>query len=341
MSDDELADKFRECAAWGRLPKPNAEKMVDLVFNLEKLKSIRELTRLLAIGAARARAEPQSQARHTKSRNHAHVKTTHHRPHARRRDRHRPGDQRQSCSPPARLNDQANVVVIGDRARARSRHPGRRRQAALHAPTRASTTSASRASDLPLRRPRQHRSRRASSAARLRAESGQAHRRHAEAHDRPRARGQARRHLLCTAQQGRHAPGRLEVPRRAPDVREAHRPQRLLRRDERDQGVQHLPRDLPRRAARGGQHDHARAHHRARYSSPHDTLRAAGHAKPRIGVAALNPHNGENGLFGDEEIRIIRPTVEKLRAAGHRLHRPDLVRRDLPQGAAAANSTAS
>jgi 4-hydroxythreonine-4-phosphate dehydrogenase len=48
----------------------------------------------------------------------------------------------------------------------------------------------------------------------------------------------------------------------------------------------------------------------------HDTLRAAGHASPRIGVAALNPHNGENGLFGDEEIRIIRPTVERMRAKG-------------------------
>jgi 4-hydroxy-L-threonine phosphate dehydrogenase PdxA len=47
-----------------------------------------------------------------------------------------------------------------------------------------------------------------------------------------------------------------------------------------------------------------------------DTLRAAGHVKPRLGVAALNPHNGENGLFGDEEIRIIRPTVERLRSAG-------------------------
>lgn len=46
------------------------------------------------------------------------------------------------------------------------------------------------------------------------------------------------------------------------------------------------------------------------------TLRAMGHERPRIGVAALNPHGGENGLFGDEEIRIIRPTVEKLRAAG-------------------------
>ena len=33
-------------------------------------------------------------------------------------------------------------------------------------------------------------------------------------------------------------------------------------------------------------------------------------------MAALNPHGGENGLFGDEEIKIIRPTLEKLRAAG-------------------------
>ena len=47
-----------------------------------------------------------------------------------------------------------------------------------------------------------------------------------------------------------------------------------------------------------------------------ETLRSAGHKSPRIGVAALNPHNGENGLFGDEEIRIIRPTVDKLRAEG-------------------------
>jgi len=47
-----------------------------------------------------------------------------------------------------------------------------------------------------------------------------------------------------------------------------------------------------------------------------NTLRAAGHEAPRIAVAALNPHSGENGLFGDEEIRIIRPTVEKLRSRG-------------------------
>jgi len=45
-------------------------------------------------------------------------------------------------------------------------------------------------------------------------------------------------------------------------------------------------------------------------------LRSLGHERPRIGVAALNPHGGEHGLFGDEEIRIIRPAVERIRAAG-------------------------
>ena len=37
---------------------------------------------------------------------------------------------------------------------------------------------------------------------------------------------------------------------------------------------------------------------------------------PRIAVAALNPHGGEGGLFGDEELRLIRPAVERLAAAG-------------------------
>jgi 2-methylcitrate dehydratase PrpD len=60
MSDEELAAKFRECAGWGKLPKADAEKVIDLVFNLEKLKSIRELTRLLAIGTE---SRPISQAR--------------------------------------------------------------------------------------------------------------------------------------------------------------------------------------------------------------------------------------------------------------------------------------
>lgn len=37
---------------------------------------------------------------------------------------------------------------------------------------------------------------------------------------------------------------------------------------------------------------------------------------PRIAVAALNPHAGEAGLFGDEEPRIIVPAVEQARGEG-------------------------
>ncbi len=41
-----------------------------------------------------------------------------------------------------------------------------------------------------------------------------------------------------------------------------------------------------------------------------------GIAKPRLAVAGLNPHAGEAGDMGDEEIRIIAPAIEKLRARG-------------------------
>ena len=44
--------------------------------------------------------------------------------------------------------------------------------------------------------------------------------------------------------------------------------------------------------------------------------------RPRIGVCSLNPHGGEGGLFGDEELRIIRPAVEKGLAEGLRLEGP-------------------
>lgn len=48
----------------------------------------------------------------------------------------------------------------------------------------------------------------------------------------------------------------------------------------------------------------------------HDGGRALGFAAPRVAVAGLNPHAGEGGLFGDEEIRIIRPAIEAARAEG-------------------------
>jgi 4-hydroxythreonine-4-phosphate dehydrogenase len=39
-------------------------------------------------------------------------------------------------------------------------------------------------------------------------------------------------------------------------------------------------------------------------------------ARPRIAVAALNPHAGEKGIFGDEEIRIIGPAVQLAKRKG-------------------------
>ena len=43
------------------------------------------------------------------------------------------------------------------------------------------------------------------------------------------------------------------------------------------------------------------------------TLRRSGLSRPRLSVAALNPHAGDNGNFGMEEIEVITPTVETLR----------------------------
>lgn len=54
-----------------------------------------------------------------------------------------------------------------------------------------------------------------------------------------------------------------------------------------------------------------------------ETLRIAhaaaarwGQAAPRIAVAGLNPHAGEGGLFGDEELRSIAPAIARARAEG-------------------------
>lgn len=44
----------------------------------------------------------------------------------------------------------------------------------------------------------------------------------------------------------------------------------------------------------------------------HNTLAMAGFERPRIVVAAYNPHAGEGGIMGREEIDIIRPAVERM-----------------------------
>ena len=48
----------------------------------------------------------------------------------------------------------------------------------------------------------------------------------------------------------------------------------------------------------------------------HATLIRAGFAQPRIGVAALNPHGGDEGLCGREEIDIIGPAVQRAQSEG-------------------------
>lgn len=46
------------------------------------------------------------------------------------------------------------------------------------------------------------------------------------------------------------------------------------------------------------------------------SLRSLGIAAPRIALAGLNPHAGENGLLGREDQDILRPAVEFVRASG-------------------------
>ncbi|MEM6506221.1 MAG: 4-hydroxythreonine-4-phosphate dehydrogenase PdxA [Planctomycetota bacterium] len=48
----------------------------------------------------------------------------------------------------------------------------------------------------------------------------------------------------------------------------------------------------------------------------HDAMQQLGIASPRIAVCGLNPHAGEDGLFGDEETRLIRPAIEVANKAG-------------------------
>ena len=45
-------------------------------------------------------------------------------------------------------------------------------------------------------------------------------------------------------------------------------------------------------------------------------------AGPRLLVCGLNPHAGEEGEFGDEEIRVIRPCIEKLKSEGLQIEGP-------------------
>ena len=50
--------------------------------------------------------------------------------------------------------------------------------------------------------------------------------------------------------------------------------------------------------------------------------RSFGIAEPRLAVAGLNPHAGEGGMLGREEIEIVEPAIAALRAEGWRVSGP-------------------
>jgi 2-methylcitrate dehydratase PrpD len=47
MTDDELAEKFRQCASWGGLDKARTEEVLKLTWKIEELEDVNELTMLL------------------------------------------------------------------------------------------------------------------------------------------------------------------------------------------------------------------------------------------------------------------------------------------------------
>lgn len=66
-------------------------------------------------------------------------------------------------------------------------------------------------------------------------------------------------------------------------------------------------------------------------------LKRTGKHNPRVALAGLNPHNGENGAFGNEESTIIAPALPMLQqsvpgATFSGPHVPDCVYRDAAQG---------
>jgi len=47
MTDGELSEKFRRCAEWGGLDRARSRKVLDLVWDIEALKDVGALTKLL------------------------------------------------------------------------------------------------------------------------------------------------------------------------------------------------------------------------------------------------------------------------------------------------------
>jgi len=54
----------------------------------------------------------------------------------------------------------------------------------------------------------------------------------------------------------------------------------------------------------------------------HDSMKRLCQGMPRIAVAGINPHAGENGLFGNEEIKEIIPAVKNMKEKGINVEGP-------------------
>lgn len=54
-----------------------------------------------------------------------------------------------------------------------------------------------------------------------------------------------------------------------------------------------------------------------------ETLKKLGYPDPKIAVSGLNPHAGENGLFGKEEIDEIIPAIKWAREQGYKVEGPE------------------
>ena len=72
----------------------------------------------------------------------------------------------------------------------------------------------------------------------------------------------------------------------------------------------------------------------------HDLTRRFGIARPRLAVAGLNPHAGEDGTMGEEDSTIVQPAVERLRRRRHRRARAAAGRHDVPRAARATYDVA-
>ena len=189
-------------------------------------------------------------------------------------------------------------------------------------PRRTSTTDGSRSGKPAVRRPRESRSRA------HQARRGDAHRRRVRAGELPhraqaRRRGPRRCRLLHAVQQGRDAQRASGLRRRDRLLAAKCSARRAPRANSTSSTklwnarvTSHVP-----LSAVASLHD-ASTRSSTRSSLTDRSMRDADFASPRIAVAGLNPHAGDGGNFGREEIDVIAPAVEAARRAGVNVEGP-------------------